>query len=184
MKVNKLTYFKYIIFSIVLILFDQYSKYWAINTLKNNNDIVIIKDVLHLHYLDGGNTGAAWGIFSGQIVLFILLTIVAIILLMKVLNNILRFNYSLKKSIIVLSYAIVGLISGAIGNLIDRIHLKYVVDFIYFKLINFPVFNVADCFVTISCAITIIICIFFISEEEFNTIFSFKFKRNNKSNDK
>ena len=65
-------------------------------------------------------------------------------------------------------------IAGAIGNLIDRIVNGYVVDFLYFKLIDFPVFNVADCYVTIACALLIIFCVFVINDKEFNAIFSLK----------
>lgn len=183
MNKKVLNYLKLIIFILVLVSFDQLSKYWATITLKGNEDIYIIKDVLHLHYLDGGNTGAAWGMLSGQIMLFIIFTIIAVLILGKILINVNNYNYSLKKSILILEYVISALIAGAIGNLIDRIIHNYVIDFIYFKLIDFPVFNVADCYVTVSCILTVIICIFFLTEDEFNSIFSLKIKRNIK-NDK
>ena len=73
-----------------------------------------------------------------------------------------------------MQYIITLLIAGAIGNLIDRIVNGYVVDFLYFKLIDFPVFNVADCYVTIACALLIIFCVFVINDKEFNAIFSLK----------
>ncbi len=177
MNKKTITYIKLLIFIIVLVVFDQLSKYWATVTLKGNNDIYIIKDVLHLHYLDGGNTGAAWGMLSGQIWLFIVFTIIAVTVLVKLLVNICD-TYSLKKSTIVLKYLLSALIAGALGNLIDRIIHNYVIDFIYFKLINFPVFNVADCYVSVSCVLIVIICIFFMTEKEFNEIFSLKIKRN------
>ena len=47
-----------------------------------------------------------------------------------------------------LAVCLMGIASGAVGNMIDRISQSYVVDFLYFKLINFPIFNVADCYVT------------------------------------
>ena len=65
--------------------------------------------------------------------------------------------------------------SGAIGNFIDRVRFGYVRDFIYFKLINFPVFNVADCYVTISVAIFIVLILFVYKENEFDFL-SFKKK--------
>ena len=61
-----------------------------------------------------------------------------------------------------------------IDSRIDRLTQKYVVDFLYFKLIDFPVFNVADCYVTIACALLIIFCVFVIKDKEFNAIFSLK----------
>ena len=66
--------------------------------------------------------------------------------------------------------------TGVIGMQIpiDRIVNGYVVDFLYFKLIDFPVFNVADCYVTIACALLIIFCVFVINDKEFNAIFSLK----------
>lgn len=64
--------------------------------------------------------------------------------------------------------------SGAIGNLIDRVVHNYVIDFIYIKFIDFPIFNVADCYVTVSCALIIILCLFKVREEEFNQIVSLK----------
>ncbi|MFQ6929900.1 MAG: signal peptidase II [Eubacterium sp.] len=65
-------------------------------------------------------------------------------------------------------------LAGAVGNLIDRVVRGYVVDFIYFKPINFPVFNVADCYVTISCIGIVLLCILKINEEDFNTKFLLK----------
>ena len=57
--------------------------------------------------------------------------------------------------------------AGAIGNLIDRISLKYVVDFIYFELIDFPIFNIADCYLTVSSFLLIILAIFYYKENDF-----------------
>lgn len=172
------------LFMAVLVIFDQLSKYLATITLKGKDDFVIIKDVLVFHYLDGGNTGAAWGILSGNILFFIIFTIIAIVVIsifIRNINRIIYSNYSLKNSnLIFIKYMLAVLISGAIGNLIDRIVHRFVIDFIYFKLIDFPIFNVADCYVTISCFFIVIICLFKLKEDEFNQIFSFKFKQKNK----
>ena len=62
------------------------------------------------------------------------------------------------------------LVSGAVGNFIDRVRFGYVRDFIYFKLINFPVFNVADCYVTVAVILFIILILFIYKEEEFDFI--------------
>ena len=66
------------------------------------------------------------------------------------------------------------MLAGAVGNFIDRIVHGYVIDFIYFKPINFPIFNVADCYVTVSCILIILTCIIKIKDEEFNKIFTLK----------
>ena len=69
---------KMLVFALFLVVIDQISKYVAIIALKGKNDFHIIKDVLLLHYLDGGNRGAAWGMFSGKILMFIIFTLIAI----------------------------------------------------------------------------------------------------------
>ena len=69
-----------------------------------------------------------------------------------------------------LNYIIVFLIAGAIGNYIDRIANNYVVDFIYFSLINFPVFNVADCYVTVSVILLFILILFYYKDDDLEEI--------------
>ena len=66
--------------------------------------------------------------------------------------------------------------AGAVGNMIDRIFRKYVVDFVYFSLINFPVFNVADIYVTVAAVMLVILILFFYQEEDFDRIFPKKTK--------
>ena len=86
----------------ILVIFDQLTKYWATIMLKGKEDFVIIKDVLVLHYLDGGNTGAAWGMLSGNILLFIVFTLIAIaiiLLFIRNINSVSFNNYSLKNYI-------------------------------------------------------------------------------------
>lgn len=163
------------LFAAFLILFDQISKYWATICLKGKNDFAIIKDVLCFHYLDGGNTGAAWGMLSGKRILFIIFTIIAVAFICIFIRNISNLFFSTKASVYrVLNAFLVLLMSGAIGNLIDRVVHGYVIDFIYFELINFPIFNIADCYVTISCIGIIFICLFKVKEEDFNKIISIR----------
>ena len=146
--------------------------------LKGKNDFNIIKDVLVFHYLDGGNTGAAWGMFSGKIAIFIMFTIIAIVFICIFIKNVYYLIIRTNKSIFrTLNIFLCILMAGAIGNLVDRVVNGYVIDFIYFKLINFPIFNVADCYVTISCILIIVLCLFKIEEEEFSSIISLKFKK-------
>ena len=57
--------------------------------------------------------------------------------------------------------------AGAIGNFLDRLRLQYVIDFLYFELIDFPVFNVADCYVTIACASFAFLVFFYYKESDF-----------------
>lgn len=174
-----ITWLKIALFTFVLVFVDQISKYWANMCLKGKNDIILIKNVLHLHYLDGGNRGAAWGVFSGKTTMFIIFTLLAILIILFFIRNILNmvYNYSLKNNALIFLYYLLALLmAGAIGNLIDRVTHQYVIDFIYFNLIDFPIFNVADCYVTISCILIVLVCIFKINDDEFNKIFTFKVK--------
>ncbi len=134
---------------VLLVFIDRITKIFSVNTLKEKPDIDIIKGFLQLHYLE--NRGAAWGMFQGARVIFIIIT--AIIVIISIVYLI-KSDYT--KGNLLLRIAIILLISGAIGNLIDRVLYTYVVDFIYVSAINFPVFNVADCYVCIAAALIII----------------------------
>ena len=81
------------------------------------------------------------------------------------------------KHFVWLKVILVLFVAGAIGNLIDRIFLNYVVDFFYFKLINFPIFNVADIYVTVAAILFIIFCLFYYKEEDFELLFPAKRKK-------
>ena len=70
-----------------------------------------------------------------------------------------------------LRICIIGICAGAIGNMIDRIYLGYVVDFFYFNLIDFPIFNVADIYVTVSTIVLVILILFYYQEDEFEELF-------------
>lgn len=137
----KKKYIKTILFIITLILLDQLSKLLIIKFFNVNEGINIIKGFLKLFYIK--NTGAAFGMLSGNIFLLSMITIILIYYLIKELKN----NMSNKLSRI--SFALI--LSGAIGNLIDRVFRKYVVDFISFTLFNheMAIFNIADSYITI-----------------------------------
>lgn len=163
------------LFAAFLVIIDQLSKYLAATYLKGKSSFKIIDNILSLHYLDGGNTGAAWGIFSGKRFLFIIFTLIAVFFICIFIRNLSRLYFESQKRIYnILNIFFCVLISGAIGNFIDRVAHGYVIDFIYFELIDFPIFNIADCYVTISCIAIIIICLFKINEDEFNKIIQLK----------
>ena len=172
---NKYKYWlKIALFEMILIIFDQITKYWAAISLKGKNEFNIIKDVLCFHYLDGGNTGAAWGMLSGKTFLFVIFTLVAIAFIVKIMSNIFRLMQSDKSTkLVALNYVFATLMAGAVGNLIDRVLHQYVIDFIYFKLINFPIFNVADIYVVVACILFILLMLFYYKEEELGQIFPF-----------
>jgi signal peptidase II len=127
------------IFIIVLaILFlDQLSKLLITRVLLLNQSVPVIKGVFHLTLIH--NQGAAFGILKGKIPFFIFTSVIAIILIF--LN--LRHNKQIKYY----SISLCLILAGALGNLIDRIFLGYVVDFLDFRI--WPVFNVADSAITV-----------------------------------
>ena len=155
-----------------LVALDQYTKYLAVIHLKDkkpNNNINIINGVLELNYLE--NTGAAFGVLENQKAFFIFVAVVVLSVIGYVL---LKTPDHKKYGILHISLSLIA--AGAIGNMIDRIRLNYVVDFIYFSLINFPIFNVADMYVTVSTAVLMILLLFVYKESDLNFI-SFKQKR-------
>ncbi len=142
-----------IIFSgLLLVLFDIFTKFLVVKYL-DNNVIILIKNFLKFTYIK--NTGAAFGIFSNNIIFLIIITIVLLFYLVKEIISS-KSNTSL--------FAYLLIISGAIGNLIDRIFRKYVVDFISFTLFGheMAVFNIADTYITFG----IILLIYCIVKEE------------------
>ncbi len=108
--------------------------------------------------------------FSGKINAFLVLTVIIVVVITYIV-----IRMPVTKRYLPMYIVCTMLVSGAIGNFIDRVRLGYVRDFIYFKLINFPVFNVADCYVTISVAIFIVLILFVYKENEFDFL-SFKKK--------
>lgn len=152
-----------------LVALDQYTKYLAVIHLKDKHAFIIINGVLELNYLE--NKGAAFGMLQNQKAFFIF---VAVVILSVIGYVLLKMPNHKKYRILHLLLSLIA--AGAIGNMIDRIRLNYVVDFIYFVLINFPIFNVADIYVTVSTAILVILLLFVYKENDLSFI-SFKSKR-------
>ena len=155
-----------IIFIIILIAFDQFTKYLAVLQLKDKSAFKIIDGVLELNYLE--NKGAAFGMLQNQGGFFVFVAVIVL----GVIAYILYKTPNAKKY--TLMHILLSLIAaGAIGNMIDRIRLDYVVDFIYIILINFPIFNVADCYVTVS-AILLVFLVTWRYDEGDLAVFSWK----------
>ncbi len=136
---------------ILIVAADFATKYLAVSLFKTG-EIELIKNILYLNYTE--NTGAAFGILKNQRWIFITITIIVIAVII--------FYILIKKpesKMLIISLAMIS--GGGIGNLIDRISLSYVIDFIDFRIINFPVFNVADIFVTLGAALMFVYIIFF-----------------------
>lgn len=150
---HKKKYFILTLGVLLIVLFDQLTKIIVVNNLALGESKPVIEGVFEFQYLE--NTGMAWGMLSNQTWLLAIFSIVLMAGLIYVYHNIIGSRYYLPLRIL-----IGCIIGGAIGNLIDRIRLGYVVDFLYFKLINFPIFNVADIFVTVSVILILILLIF------------------------
>jgi len=189
-KTNK-QFFLSTVFVTILVIFDQMTKKLAVLFLKDKPAIPILKDIFELQYLE--NTSAAFGMdpisllhkifqfdifnanpelyLSVRMVFFYLLTIIMIgllgLLYLRIPNE-KRFRY--------LDWIVVFMIAGAIGNFIDRVIQQYVVDFLYFKLINFPIFNVADIYVTCAAIALLILGLIYYKDEDIERIFPSKKK--------
>ncbi len=146
---------------ILLLGIDQWSKWLVCTHLKEAEEIPVLGQVFVLHYLE--NRGAAFGILQNQRTFLIILTSTILLLLVAVYIKI-----PSKKRFVFLRMVTVVLAAGAVGNLCDRIFRRYVVDFLYFKWINFPVFNVADCYVVLSALAAILLIGFYYKEEDFS----------------
>lgn len=138
---------------------DQITKMWAVATLKDKPAIVLLQDVLELRYLE--NRGAAFGILQGRAIPLLIFTCVLAAIIVYIYSKVPE-----DKKYAIFRTSLIFLLAGAFGNMIDRFKNQYVVDFIYFKLIDFPTFNVADCYVTISVAVIAVIYVFVFKEED------------------
>lgn len=147
----------------LLILLDQGTKYLAVAKLKGQASFVIIRGVFELHYLE--NHGAAFGVLQGKKAFFIIVTVLMIVLLTYVYGRI-----PMERHFYPLHGICIALFAGAIGNFIDRVWHNYVIDFFYFSLINFPIFNVADIYVTCAMALFIILFLFYYKEADLDQL--------------
>lgn len=151
----------------LLMLFglDQWSKYAAVKHLKDQMPVTFFGDRFELFYLE--NHGAAWGILSGKTSLLIAVTVIVLVVLCILYDRIpLDNHYLLLKTCIIL------IASGAIGNMLDRGLHQYVIDFLYVKMIDFPVFNVADIYVTVGAFLLAFAIIFFYEDKDFSFWFT------------
>lgn len=152
---------------LALIIFDQWTKALAVANLMNQEPFVLIDGVFQLHYLE--NRGAAFGMMQGKQSFFIIMSLAACLII-----GWLYFKLPWKKRFHPLRGSLLFIAAGAVGNLIDRILLGYVVDFFYFELIDFPIFNVADIYVTCATVLLAVLILFVYREEELEGLFSGK----------
>ena len=161
MKKETKSFVRGIVWFLALTVVDQLTKYAAVAFLKSRKRIDLIPGVFELFYLE--NRGAAFGIMRGRQFIFIVIALLITICLAFLYRRI-----PCEKRYVPLKIICVSIAAGAMGNMIDRLFHTYVIDFLYFSLIDFPVFNVADCYVTIGVGLLIILLVTFYKDEPFD----------------
>lgn len=150
----------------LLIFFDQFTKYLALTKLKGEEAIVLIQGVLELDYLE--NRGSAFGMFQNQKV-FLLAS--GFVFLAFILYFMLKIP--IEKKYLLIHLCLTGILAGGIGNMIDRFRFGFVVDFISFVLIHFPIFNVADCYIVVAVILLMLEILFVLKDDDLSFL-SFK----------
>ena len=144
---------------VILILLDQGTKLWALASLKPIHNMTLVEGFMDLTFVE--NRGVAFGMFSGQRWFILLLTgIIAVGLIWFYVTM------SKKKEYFPLRVSLVLVLSGAIGNIIDRLFRGYVVDFFEFTFFEWPVFNVADIYVVVGVILLALMIIFVVKDED------------------
>ena len=149
---------------LMLILFvaaDQITKYYAVIKLKNQPAYNLIDGILEFNYLE--NRGAAFGVLQNQKYFFVFVALIFIGVIVFVLIKV-----PTQKKYYSLNILLVMIAAGAVGNMIDRVRYDYVVDFIYLVCIQFPIFNVADIYVTTATVILVFQILFVYKTNDFN----------------
>ncbi|MCR5230341.1 MAG: signal peptidase II [Solobacterium sp.] len=144
---------------VLLTALDQLTKIWIQNTPEMHVNVEIIRNFFYITYVK--NTGAAWSMLAGHQVFLSAVAAAAILVMFRFMLS------NMKKGRKVHAYALAMMIAGAAGNLIDRLMLGYVRDFLNFYIFgyDFPVFNVADCALTVG-VIILMICMIFEKDED------------------
>ncbi len=134
------------------VLFDQLTKWITVQNLSLHESVVVIDGIFSFTHIR--NYGAAWGMLKDHRWVFLLITGIAIIVLPIIL-------YKYRNTHILFGIALSLIIGGAVGNMIDRVFLGYVVDFLEATFIDFPVFNVADICVVVGTGLMALYILFF-----------------------
>ena len=136
------------LFSAGVVALDQYTKYLTVANIALYSEVDLIPGFLGLTYVK--NTGAAFSSFEGQQWLFALIFLVfTAAVLWEYFKKPMPFT-TLER------FCIAAIYAGGLGNMIDRVRLGYVVDMIETKFMEFPVFNVADCFICCGCVLLMV----------------------------
>ena len=141
------------LFAAVIVAFDQITKYLVLANIPLHSQVDVLPGVVGLTYVQ--NDGAAWSSFSGMqwlfALIFILFTVAVVWEYRKRSMGFTKFEW----------WCIAAIYGGGLGNMIDRVRFGYVVDMIHIRFMDFPIFNVADCFITCGCVVLIVHLLFF-----------------------
>lgn len=159
------------LFIAAAVFLDQYTKILAAAYLKGKEAISLISGVLELKYLYPENRGIAFGMFQGSTTFFAVVSMVLFALIIWVFIKVPKTRYYVP-----LMAVCVLMLSGALGNMIDRIFRGYVVDFIYISLIDFPVFNMADIYVVCGALLLVSLVFFKYKKDDDFDFLSFRKK--------
>lgn len=147
--------------TLFLLFFDRLTKYLAIEKLRGQESIPLIKNVFELNYLE--NYGTAFGMFQNKKIFILGMGFLFMAIILWVVVRI-----PAEKRFLPFHLCAAGILAGGIGNTIDRFFYGYVVDFLSFVLIHFPIFNVADCCIVVSVLVLLIFFLFVYKDEELN----------------
>ncbi|MCR5431246.1 MAG: signal peptidase II [Lachnospiraceae bacterium] len=160
-----------IIIAVILISLDQITKAIARCTL-TDSPFILIDGVFEFRLVF--NTGVAWGLFNSVSFLITVFSFILMFVISFLYYKMPKDNKRLRP----LRIMLILLFSGAVGNVIDRLFYSAVTDFLYFSLIDFPVFNIADCYVTVGGILTAVLLIFYYKDADFEFL---KIKRSKKN---
>lgn len=139
-------------FAALIVGLDQLTKWLVIKNVPLHSDLGSVLGIFHITHTK--NTGAAWGMLEGQTWLFVLVMVLFVALIALIIWR----KWVTKKFELVCLASILG---GGLGNMIDRVFRNGIVtDMIEFDFVQFPVFNVADCFITLGCFALLIYVLF------------------------
>ena len=141
------------LFAAIIVVADQITKYLVLTGIPLHSHVDFLPGVVGLTYVQ--NDGAAWSSFSGMqwlfALIFVLFTVGVVYEYRKRTMKFTNFEW----------WCIAAIYAGGLGNMIDRVRLGYVVDMIQTDFMNFPVFNVADCFICCGCIALMVHLVFF-----------------------
>ena len=141
------------LFALFAAAIDQLSKLWVLDTIPLHSQVDALPGIFRLTYVQ--NTGAAFSSFQGMRWLF------ALVFLLFAVGIVWEFSKKRLPFSTFERWCIASVFGGGLGNMIDRFRLGYVVDMIQLEFMEFPVFNIADCFITCGCIALIVSLIFF-----------------------